>query len=512
MATVQVATGIGVSASATVLGIDAHPVRVEVAVANGLPAFTMVGLPDAAVSEARERVRAAISAAGEGWPLQRIVVNLSPAHLRKVGTGFDLAIAVALLVAVGRIPPAAVVGVGILGELSLDGRVRGVRGTLAAVDAMKACRWVLVPVANAAEAGLVEGPTVLAVDHLSRAIGVLADGAEPVPLCLARTPDAVIVDDLADVRGNELAKRSLEIAAAGGHNLLMTGAPGAGKTMLARRLPGILPPLSPREAVEVTRIHSVAGLLEDGAGLVRARPFRAPHHSVTTPGLVGGGGASPIPGEVSLAHRGILFLDELGEFSRHAVQALRQPMEEGVVSVVRARWSVTFPARAMIIAATNPCPCGYAGIENRACRCKPHRLDSYAERLSGPVMDRIDLQVGVPPASGDELFGPGSGERSAVIAERVAAARATARARWGARGFETNAELPAADIVDEARVEADAQRTLSRAVDDDGLTGRAAHRVIRVARTIADLADDATVTDRAVREALTLRVTGDKDG
>lgn len=503
-------TGLGVCASATVLGIDATPVRVEVSVTSGLPAFTVVGLPDASINEARERVRAAILSSGLEWPMQRIVVNLSPAHVRKVGSGFDLAIALGVLVAHGLLPAERVEGLAALGELSLDGRVRGVRGVLAATDALAraGCQKVIVPVTTAAEARIVHGIEIVATDSLTRTLAILEGDEQPLPPSSGPPHAAPPAEDLADVRGNDFAKRALEIAAAGGHNLLLSGAPGAGKTMLARRLPGILPPLARPEAIEVTRIHSVAGLLPDGAGLIRQRPFRAPHHTATTAALVGGGAAMPLPGEASLAHRGVLFLDELGEFSRHAIQALRQPMEEGWVRIVRARWAVTFPARPMVIAATNPCPCGFRGIDHRSCICGAARIAAYAERLSGPVMDRIDLQVGVPPTSGEELLGGGDGEPSSVIAQRVQGARERQRLRWQRAGVMTNAELSPRGIVEAARVEPAAQRLLSRAVDDEGLSGRAAHRVIRVARTIADLAAEPVVSLVSVREALTLRVVG----
>lgn len=501
-------TGLAVASGVSILGLDAAPVRVEVSVTSGLPAFSVVGLGDAAVGEARERVRAAITAAGLAWPMQRVVVNLAPAHLRKAGTGFDLPIAMAVLAATSQVElPRSTAW---FGELSLDGQVRAVRGTLPAVAALREAGIdrVAVAHANAAEAALVPGIEVWSIEHLARAVGICAGTSESLPLAVAHSPvRASHSEDFADVRGNAIAKRALEIAAAGGHNVLLTGSPGGGKTMLARRLPGILPELGEAEALEVTRIRSVAGLIGDGGGLVTTPPFRAPHHSVTVAGLVGGGGSAPIPGEVSLAHRGVLFLDELAEFSRAAIQSLRQPMEEGCVTVVRSRWHATFPARCVLVAATNPCPCGWNGVrEDVACRCRPLEIDAYASRLSGPVLDRIDLQVGVPPASGDELLGDAKEESSPAIAARVKAAREIQRTRWSARGFVTNAEIPARGIVEATRLTSEGSSLISSAVDDDGLTGRAAHRVIRVARTIADLMGESMTDRRSVREALTLRV------
>lgn len=504
-------TGIGIATAAASLGLEASAVRVEVSVTSGLPAFTVVGLGDVAVGEARERVRAALTAAGASWPLQRVVVNLAPAHLRKIGTGYDLAIAMAILAATQQLElPRSTAW---LGELSLDGKVRPIRGVLPAVAALadSGIERVVVAAGNANEAALVEGVRIWPVDHIGRAIGLCSGTAEP--LVVAQGPsEQIAAEDMADVRGNAAAKRALEIAAAGGHNILLTGSPGAGKTMLARRLPGILPPLQASEALEVTRIRSVAGLMPPRAGLAVTPPFRAPHHSVTVAGLVGGGGAVPIPGEVSLAHRGVLFLDELAEFSRAAIQALRQPMEEGEVTVVRARWTATFPARCMVVAATNPCPCGWNGVrQDAACRCKPHEIDQYASRLSGPVLDRVDIQVGVPPATGEQLLGVGSEEPSRSIAERVANARRIQAERWAPSGFTTNAEIPARSLVQSSGLTEAAHSLVARAVDDEGLTGRTAHRIIRVARTIADLAASSVIEPRAVREALHLRLAGARD-
>src|SRR5438874_1622217 len=375
--------------------MDGHAVDVEVAVAQGLPAFTIVGLPDPSIQEARERVRAAIQSSSETWPLKRVTVNLSPAHLRKAGSSFDLAMALGVLAAEGRIAPERLRHICVLGELSLDGGVRQIRGVLpAAIAAAGAgARAVMVPAANAGEASLVGGMDVLPVRHLGQAVRFLRGECDVEPWrgpALAVDPNGTGVD-LSDVRGNANAKLGLEIAAAGGHNLLMIGSPGGGKTMLARRLPDILPPMTEQESFEVTRVSSVAGLLPEGGSLVSHRPFRAPHHSASTTGLIGGGSGVPHPGEVTLAHRGVLFLDEFAEFRRETLQALRQPLEDGVIRIVRARWAVTYPARFQLIAAANPCPCGYDGDEVKGCSCLPGPKDGYVGRLRGPVIDRIDL-------------------------------------------------------------------------------------------------------------------------
>jgi magnesium chelatase family protein len=494
--------------SVAVVGLDGYPVEVEVAIDSGLPAFNVVGLPDASIQESRERVRAAVHSSDEEWPQQRITVNLSPAHLRKAGPGFDLAIALGVLAARGRVAQERLRELCLLGELSLDGAVRRVRGALAsAIAAAQAGkRAILLPRANATEALLVGRIDVLPVEHLAQAVRFLRGEC-----LLDPPPDTVAVDDdaddadLADVRGQEPAKRALEVAASGGHNLLMMGPPGAGKTMLARRLAGILPPLGHAEALEVTQIYSVAGLLGDDAGLIMRRPFRAPHQSVSLAGLVGGGSISPQPGEVSLAHRGVLFLDEAGEFRRDAIQALRGPLEEGSIRIVRGRWSVSFPSRFQLVAASNPCPCGYLGDQFRRCRCMPGRLASYAERLSGPVVDRIDLQVEVERIKKGEIFGDADGEDSIAVRERVIRARRVQGERLEPFGIATNAEIPPPALEDACRLTPAAKREIEAAVET-GLSARGVHRVMRVGRTFADLAGADRVEHEHVSEALTFRV------
>ena len=501
---------IAVAESIALVGMDGHPVDVEVSVAPGLPTFTIVGLPDASIQEARERVRAAVQASREEWPMQRITVNLSPAHLRKAGSGFDLAIALGIMVARDRIEQERLRKVCVLGELSLDGTVRRIRGVLSAAfaAAYAGARTLLVPAGNAREAALMHDIEVVPIEHLSQAVGFFRDecSIEPVaPTRDAATRDPVDVD-LSDVRGQASAKVALEVAAAGGHNLLMIGPPGGGKTMLARRLPTILPALSDEEAFEVTRVHSVAGLLGDDAGFIRARPFRAPHHSASSTGLIGGGSGLPHPGEISLAHRGVLFLDEFGEFRNEVLQSLRQPLEDGVVTIVRARWAVTYPARFQLVAGSNPCPCGGARDDRGECVCSTQRVRQYLERLTGPVIDRIDIQIRVPRIEKEDLFAAERGEASATVRARVEQARAIQRARWARKGFGSNAEMPARDIEVLARLTRDARARVEGAVDEQKLSARGAHRVIRLARTIADMEGADEVDMLHVSEAIGLRV------
>jgi magnesium chelatase family protein len=488
-------------------GIDPRPVWVEVDIRPGLPTFRVVGLADAAVREARERVRAAILNSGFEFPARRITANLAPAHLRKVGPGFDAALAVGLLAASGQCSADALDRWAVFGELSLSGEVRGCRGVLAVAEGARRAGMAGLIVAGerGGEAALVEGIEVAAVGNL-RAISKLLDGGEapppPAPAPLSNvweaTPDE---PDLADVRGHELPLRALEIAAAGGHNLLLEGPPGSGKTMLARRLPALLPPLARAEALEVTRIHSVAGISHRG-GLAAKRPFRAPHHTISPAGLVGGG-RPPAPGEASLAHHGILFLDELSELSRASLEALRQPLEDGAIVVVRGQQALRFPTRFTLVAATNPCPCGFAGSEH-PCRCGEQELARHRRRLSGPLLDRIDLLVTVARPSAAALASAPE-TSSAAVGARVLAARERQHARLADTPFHTNAQLDARLLRRHGHISAPARRALAQAYDCGGLSARGHDRVLRVARTIADLAARDRVEVEDVLQALALR-------
>jgi magnesium chelatase family protein len=519
--------------SAAIVGISAFEVEIETHLENGLPAFSVVGLPDSAVKESRERVSAAIKNSAFAFPQKRITVNLAPADVRKEGSAFDLPIAVGILAALGLVAETSLAGTMLLGELALDGALRPIRGALPiALAAQKqGLKRVLLPAINANEAAMVEGVEVIPVESLRHTVSFLS-GEVAIPRRLVDVRalfqhSGTAVVDMSDVKGQDNVKRALEVAAAGGHNLIMVGAPGSGKTMIAKRLPTILPPLTMEEALETTKIHSVVGLMPDGQPLLTVRPFRAPHHTISDAALVGGGMGFVRPGEISLAHHGVLFLDELPEFARNVLEVLRQPLEDRRITISRTKMTVEYPANFMLVCSMNPCPCGNFGNPNQACTCSSQQIQRYMAKISGPLLDRIDIHVDVAPVRYQELADERSGETSVHIRERVLKARAIQARRFARyatvrdavqqepsaeantqsfqRRLHKNADMTTREIREFCRLDAQGEALMNMAMSRMGLSARAFDRILKVARTIADLADREHILPQHVSEAIQYR-------
>jgi magnesium chelatase family protein len=496
--------------SGAILGIESYPVEVEVDTSSGLPQFSTVGLPDAAVKESKDRIKSAIKNTGYRFPKHRVTVNLAPADIKKEGTGFDLPIAIGILAAEDIVGRTKLKEYMLIGELSLDGRIKGVHGALSASYQAKnmGLKGIVVPRDNAVEAAMVEAIDVIAVDYLHHVVEYFNDVKDITPTTIdvsdLFTKSLLSSDDFSDVSGQDQAKRALEIAAAGGHNIIMVGPPGSGKTMLARRLLTILPDPTIQEAIETTKIFSVAGLIEKKETVLTTRPFRAPHHSISDAGLVGGG-HNPRPGEISLAHNGVLFLDELPEFRRNVLEALRQPLEDGTVTIARAATTITYPASFMLIAAMNPCPCGYFTDPQRACRCTAQQIRNYRSKISGPLLDRIDIHIEVPAVRYKELSAQSTGESSEIIMKRVNRARDKQKQRFQNIGTNNNANMTNKAIKQFCVLDDDSHRLIEMAIDKLGLSARAYTRILKVARTIADLEEERNIRAHHISEAIQYR-------
>jgi len=494
-----------------VIGLEGEIVKVEVDTGRGLPSFTLVGLPDAAVKESAERVRAAIKNSGLTMHSGRITVNLAPADLRKAGPSYDLPIAIGVLAATGQIPADVLEGALIVGELGLDGAVRHIRGviSMAALARQREFARLFVPAQDAAEAALIPDVEIVPVSSLADLVNHLHGVAPIAPQIGTQAAPEIppfAMTDLQEIRGQEHVKRALEVAAAGGHNVIMVGPPGAGKTLAARALPGILPSMTLEESLEVTRIYSVADMLPSGTPLIRQRPFRAPHHTISHAGLVGGG-RIPRPGEISLAHRGVLFLDELPEFDQRSLEVLRQPLEDKIVTISRAAGTLTFPANFQLVAAMNPCPCGYYGDPTKECTCSPSMVTRYQKRISGPLLDRIDIHIEVPRVPYEKLTGARLGEPSVAVAARVEAARERQRRRFASHDSRAacNADMTPADVRTFCKLDATGQSLMRSAMQQLQLSARAFHRVLKIARTIADLAGSDEIAPAHLAEAIQYR-------
>ena len=496
--------------SGSLIGIDAYPVEVEIDVFPGMPSVAVVGLPDSAVKESTARVKSAVVNSGYPFPARRITINLAPAGLKKEGPGFDLPIALGVLAALDLLPSDKLQDYLVVGELSLDGRVKSVRGALSLALAARQLgfKGLIAPQENAGEAAVVEGVEVLGVSSLLTTAGFLMGRvpltpAKPVRPLLSESEERYPVD-FREIKGQEYAKRAVEVAAAGGHNVLMIGPPGSGKTMISQRVPTILPEPVFEEVLETTKIYSSAGLLGKNGSVMTIRPFRAPHHTVSDAGLIGGG-VIPRPGEVSLAHNGVLFLDELPEFRKNVLEVLRQPLEDGDVTISRAQVSVTFPARFMLVAAMNPCPCGYRGDSKHECKCSVVTIERYWSKISGPLLDRIDIHVDVPSVEWRDLTGLSEGEDSKTIRERVNRARKLQLARFQGKKIFSNAQMRNKHLKEFCQLDSESMKVLERAVDVLGLSARAYHRILKISRTIADLASSARIASAHVAEAIQYR-------